>query len=353
MYPAPVAASQGVGSRSTLRTSKSGPKSEDTGAPVVDMVSVYQALVVTEQLSFRRAAAVLGVRQSAVSHRIRVLEDKLGVSLFERRPRGVRPTLAGACFFEQARLALDQLEFAVASAKSAGCGQQGRLRIGIFTPLVDGFLRRLITNFSENHPEVVIELREGGRRAHFAELRADTLDIVFATGANAIPGCETAELWSERVYIALPDDHSLHGRDRLDWPEIKEERFIVSRFAPGPEIHDYIIRRVSDFSAYPEVERIAVAPATILSLVGMGRGVGVVAASWTGLGMPGVVFRPLTDPADILPFSAVWTAENDNPVLRRFLSTAHVMAGRARPGTSDWASLPVNAEETPPAGGTP
>ncbi len=91
------------------------------------MVSIYQALVVTEQLSFRRAAAVLGVRQSAVSHRIRVLEEKLGVSLFERRPRGVRPTLAGACFFDQARLALARLEFAVASAKSAGCGQQGRL----------------------------------------------------------------------------------------------------------------------------------------------------------------------------------------------------------------------------------
>ena len=314
------------------------------------MASVHQALVVTEQLSFRRAAAVLGVRQSAVSHRIRVLEEKLGVSLFERRPRGVQPTLAGACFFQQARLALEQLDFAVASAKLAGCGQQGRLRIGIFTPLVDGFLRRLITSFSVSHPEVIIELREGDRRAHFADVRAETLDVVFATGANVVPGCETAELWSERVHIALPAEHPLQARDRLDWPELKDEHFIVSRFPPGPEIHDYIIRRVSDFSTYPDVERIAVAAATILSLVGMGRGFGVVAASWTGLGMPGVVFRPLTDPADILPFSAVWTAENDNPVLRRFLSAAHVMAGRARPGTSDWAGLPATAEESPPIG---
>lgn len=317
------------------------------------MASVHQALVVTEQLSFRRAAAALGVRQSAVSHRIRVLEEKLGVSLFERRPRGVRPTLAGACFFEQARLALDQLEFAVASAKLAGCGQRGRLRVGVFIPLVDGFLRRLINSFSESHPAVVIELHEGGRRAHFAELRAQTLDVVFATGADAVPGCETAELWSERIHIALPEDHPLQERDRLDWPDLKEERFIVSRFAPGPEIHDYIIRRLAGFSTYPTVERTGVSQATILNLVGMGFGISVVAGSTTALGVPGVIFRPLIDPADILPFSVVWIAENDNPALRRFLTAAHMMAGRARPGTSDWAGLAANVEERSASSSTP
>lgn len=324
---------------------KSRSELAETGAPAVDMVSVHQALVVTEQFSFRRAAAVLGVRQSAVSHRIRGLEEKLGVSLFERLPRGVRPTLAGARFFERARVALDQLDYAVAGARLAGRGQQGRLRIGILTPPYDGFLRRLITSFAESHPEVSIELKEGARRAHFAELRAETLDVVFATGARAIPGCETAELWSERIHIALPDGHPLQQRDRLDWPELKEERFIVSRFPPGPEIHDYVIRRLADFSTYPTVERIAVTMANILNLVGMGFGIGVVAGSTIALSVPSVVFRPLTDPADILPFSAVWTAENDNPALRRFLSAAHMMAGRARPGTSDWARLAGNQGE--------
>jgi DNA-binding transcriptional LysR family regulator len=317
-------------------------------APAVDLMSVYQALMVTEQLSFRRAAAVLGVRQSAISHRIRILEEKLGVSLFERRPRGVQTTIAGACFFERARLALEQLDFAVSGARLAGRGQQGRLRIGIFTPLADGFLRRLITGFLQSHPEVLIDIREGARRSHFAELRAETLDVVFATGANAVPGCETAELWNERVHVALPVDHPLQARDRLDWPDLKDERFIVSRAPPGPEIQDYIVRRIADFSNYPTVERMAVAPATVLSMIGMGFGLGVVAASWTALGVPGVTFRPLTDPADIIPFSVVWAAENDNPVLRRFLSMAHVMAGRARPGTSDWASLNSGPEDLPP-----
>lgn len=48
---------------------------------VVNLGSIAQALLVAEHLSFRRAAQVLGVRQSAVSRRVRALEDMLGVSL--------------------------------------------------------------------------------------------------------------------------------------------------------------------------------------------------------------------------------------------------------------------------------
>src|SRR3546814_2565959 len=55
----------------------------------IDLVSVVQALVVAEYLSFSAAASALGVRQSGVSKRIRLLEENLGVTLFERGPRGV------------------------------------------------------------------------------------------------------------------------------------------------------------------------------------------------------------------------------------------------------------------------
>ena len=53
-------------------------------SPDLTLVSVSQALLVGEHLSFRRVATILGVRQSAVSRRVRELEDELGVSLFER-----------------------------------------------------------------------------------------------------------------------------------------------------------------------------------------------------------------------------------------------------------------------------
>jgi DNA-binding transcriptional LysR family regulator len=80
------------------------------GPQALDLVSIALALLVAECLSFRRAARMLGVRQSAVSRRVRVLEDLVGVSLFERHHGGVRVTAAGARFLDQARDALLQLD---------------------------------------------------------------------------------------------------------------------------------------------------------------------------------------------------------------------------------------------------
>ncbi|AMG76573.1 Transcriptional regulator, LysR family [Sphingopyxis granuli] len=79
-----------------------------------------------------------------------------------------------------------------------------------------------------------------------------------------------------------------------------------------------------------------------MSMVGMGFGISLVSEGWVALGIPGVVMRPLVEEADIVPFSAIWSPDNDNPVLRRFISAAHVMAGRARRGTSDWAGINVS-----------
>ena len=80
-----------------MSRSKSFSKKE-TAFPTLALMSVIQALLVGEYLSFRRAATVLGVRQSAVSRRVRELEDELGVSLFERHHAGVRVTMLVPAF---------------------------------------------------------------------------------------------------------------------------------------------------------------------------------------------------------------------------------------------------------------
>ena len=60
----------------------------------------------------------------------------------------------------------------------------------------------------------------------------------------------------------------------------------------------------------------------LLALVGLGLGVTLVGAAEATVTYPKVVFRPLG--TEMMSFSAVWSASNDNPVLRRFLSLARV-----------------------------
>ncbi|EHH03601.1 LysR family transcriptional regulator [Agrobacterium tumefaciens CCNWGS0286] len=276
--------------------------------------------------SFRRTAEMCQVDQSIVSRALRQLEDNLGVALFERARSGVRLTPAGERFLAEVSPAVEQLESAFRSARAARRVEVGSVRIGILTSLAGGFLRQLVQAYAGKHSRVTIDVRDGGRREHLAAVRARRLDTAIITGSELVPGCETCELWRERVHAALREAHPLAVRPKLDWPDLKTEHFIVSRGEPGPEVRDYIVRRSADYSTYPDVQEKAALQDTLMNLVSLGQGITLVSAAWTAVKVPGLVLRPLTFPADIVPFSVVWPAENDNPAFLRFLQTAQLLA---------------------------
>jgi DNA-binding transcriptional LysR family regulator len=160
-------------------------------SPDLTLVSVSQALLVGEHLSFRRVATVLGVRQSAVSRRVRELEDELGVSLFERHHAGVRITNAGARFLQEARAALLQLDHAVKTAAAAGSGTIGRLSLGIMSSVATGYLRELIEVYRSRHPQVGIQIVESASADNIAAVRKRQLDVAFIMDTTDASGCET------------------------------------------------------------------------------------------------------------------------------------------------------------------
>ncbi|MCF7728414.1 LysR family transcriptional regulator [Sulfitobacter sp. M22] len=84
-----------------------------------------------EHGSFRQAALAEGVRVSAISRRIRDLEDDVGATLFIRHSAGVRLTQAGQHFVSRKRHALRQIDIATQEAGANGRGEIGLLRIRV------------------------------------------------------------------------------------------------------------------------------------------------------------------------------------------------------------------------------
>ncbi|QLH16391.1 LysR family substrate-binding domain-containing protein [Paracoccus pantotrophus] len=217
-------------------------------------------------------------------------------------------------------------------AGSAGRVEEGVVRIGILTTLAGGFLRDLIAAYRQEFDGVRLQIRDGGRREHLRAIRARDLDIAFFTGNGAIEDCDLLELWQERVHVAISASHPLACEPELDWPQLKSERFIVPSQEPGPEVHDYIIRRIADYSTYPDIGFRPVLLETLMHMVAMGEGITLVSEGWTRITCPDLVLRPLTAPEDVVPLSAVWSPQNDNPAMRRFISFAKALAqkrGRA------------------------
>jgi DNA-binding transcriptional LysR family regulator len=301
---------------------------------MIELKDLKQAVLVSEHLSFRRTAATLNMHPSAISRSVRALEDQLGVSLFERHNSGVRVTTAGRWFLERARAALCELDYAVKSAMKAGQGAEGFLRIGIFSSLASLFPRLAIGAFARQNNGVDVDVAEGAPNAHIARVRERCLDIAFVTGVPSITDCDTQQFWSERVFVVLPAEHGLVGQLGVRWDELRDEHFIVSRQEPGPEIHDYVIRKLADLGHHPSVTRYDVGRENLINLVGLGFGISLTSEATVATRYPDVVFRPIEGEDDILPFSAVWSPSNDNPALRRFLALMRAMAeGRPLPAT--------------------
>ena len=273
--------------------------------------------------SFRKAAIALAINESSVSRQIRDLEDELGASLFIRHSGGVRLTVAGQEFLRSARHALRQIDIGVTKVAAVGRADRGLLKVGIFSSLASGFLFDLLRKFGRHHPTVQIDLMDGNPAEHVAAVRKLDLDIAFITGTARWDGCETEHLWCERVFVVLPADHPLATKAELGWPDLTGERFIVSDVAPGQEIHDYLVAHLAGLGHHPDIQCHQVGRDNILSLVGVGWGLTLTSEATTVGQFPGIAFRQLAD--EVLPFSMVWSDQNDNPACRRLLSMARAM----------------------------
>ncbi|SJZ60926.1 DNA-binding transcriptional regulator, LysR family [Enhydrobacter aerosaccus] len=291
----------------------------------ISLRSVWHSIVAAEQLSFHRAASVLGTDQSVVSRKIRALEDQLGVSLFERNRAGVRLTRAGKEFINQAKSALSDLDYAVKSARCAGNGSRGQLRIGFFCSLAAGFLRQLLVEFARAHKTVTIDVSHGAPRDHIQQIRDRAMDIAFFTGHPELPDCDVELLWHERVFCVVPEGHPLGSVEAVDWSRLRNETFIVSHDEPGPEIHEYLIMRLATVGFHPKIRRLAVCRESLIHLVAMGFGLTLTSESTIATPFRGVMFKPICGQTDVLPCVGVWSPANDNPALRRFVSLARAL----------------------------
>lgn len=286
-------------------------------------------LAVAETGSFRKASAHLTIGQSAVTRRVQKLEDALGVSLFERRRSGARLTNAGVCFVARTRVIVNDLHAAMEQAQSAGVAGNGHLHIGLITSLSRGVVRDVVATFVDRHPNIDICFTQADRGKLLTHLSHRAIDVVIAAGEPNNDNGDSLLLVREDIYLAVSRASTLAGQTRLSWHDVADEMFLVSSKETGPEIHDYIIRRVSDLDQPAKVRRHRVERGGIINLVGLGFGVSLVSDHWRGVSYPNVVFVPIGNPEERVPFSIIWRPENDNPALRRFLSLSRAAAKNA------------------------
>src|SRR6201992_2711244 len=118
-------------------------------------------LVLADELHFGRTAERLGISQPGVSEAIRVLESRLGVKVFDRTSRRVRPTSAGESLRRDLMPALDDLDRALAQASELSQSVRGLLRVGFVLTTEGPALNRIVAAFHAPLPACDMRLQAG------------------------------------------------------------------------------------------------------------------------------------------------------------------------------------------------
>jgi DNA-binding transcriptional LysR family regulator len=123
-----------------------------------DLGELSAFTIVAEERSFTRAAARLGISQSALSHSIRGLEKRLGLQLLARTTRSVSPTAAGTTLLQDLAPALERIERAVAETRKQRESPAGRIRLIIPRTATQMVILPKLAQFARTYPEIVLEV---------------------------------------------------------------------------------------------------------------------------------------------------------------------------------------------------
>jgi DNA-binding transcriptional LysR family regulator len=258
--------------------------------------------------SFSAAADALSYTQSAVSQQIAALEAETGMTLLERRPRGVSLTAAGQTLVGHAESVLADLDAAEAALAAIAGLRGGRLRMASFPTAGATLMPLAIATFRARHPGVELTLAEGEPEQIAPRLRTGELDLALlfefdaspadGDGAGATDGTGTGgrltrvELLQDPLYLALPCEHRLAGRRRLRLEDLRGESWIqTSEDSPCAR---HVVRCCHAAGFEPTVSFESDDYQTVQGLVGAGVGVALIPELALSVVRDDIVIRALS-----------------------------------------------------------
>lgn len=277
-------------------------------------------VAVAEERHFGRAAERMYIAQPALSQHIRRLERDLGVQLFDRSARHVRLTPAGEAFLDVARRMLRQVDEGTEAARRAEAGESGSLALGAHMAVAAPVLSLLLRHWHRVRPAVQPRLTSGRTRDLVDLVRRRELDVALVDGPVSDGSLDTALVLEDRLVVVLPANHRLARQEMVSLRDLRGDRFVAVARRSSVSLHDRLIELCAGAGFHPDIALEVDDPDLLPVAVTAGLGVGLVASvAVAGRPLPGLVWRPVDDPAAVIPLVAVSAREGATPQTREFL----------------------------------
>lgn len=240
----------------------------------LDTLGVQAFVAIADHGGFGKAAIALALTQTALSRRLKNLEEFLGQKLVERTTRSVGLTPTGAAFLPQARRLLADLSAALTEIRETGRARRGDVTIACVPTAGVQFLPRVIQEYASRLPDNRIRILDhASSDVAEAVLRRDA-EFGIKLSASHHPELASEPLLVDRFVLICRRDHPLARRRQLSWSQLQPHALIFTgqESSNRPLLEMALGREALSLKAWYEVQR----SSTAVGLVAAGVGVAVV-----------------------------------------------------------------------------
>lgn len=196
---------------------------------------IFQTVV--EQGSFQRAAEVLNLTPSAISHAVSTAEKELGFPLFNRNKNGVTLTSYGESLQPYILTVLNsdaKLQQAILEFNGL---THGSVKIGTFSSVCNSFIPELVTTFSEQHPSIEIKIYQGTYDDVYNWIKTGVVDLGFlsASSSKELP---FTPLYEDELLCIVPKSFRPKRRNYIELSELQNQNFVSQRESTDADIQN-------------------------------------------------------------------------------------------------------------------
>ena len=255
-------------------------------------------IAVAEERSFSGAAIRCGVSQPALSKQIQLIEEMLGLLIFERTRPHIRVTSKGEAIVVKARDVLDASWGLMRTAREARAlpALVGELHLGVIPTIAPYFLPEVFSALRTHHPSLTCILHEDRTDTLLDHLSNGQLDAALLALPIEDHGLVGADLYDEAFMLVAPTDHPLSKGGAVGLDELRGERMILMEEGHCFREHALEVCNVAGALAHTKVRAASVS--TLIRMVASGVGATLIPVSALATeiaAVPGIVARPFHD----------------------------------------------------------
>lgn len=220
-----------------------------------------------------RAADILHMTQSALSHQVKGLEDQAGVELFVRRSKPMRLTAAGQRMLRLAERILPEIEALEEEFAALRSGKTGRLHIAIECHACFDWLFPVLERFRHAWPDVDVDIRAGLAFDAMPALLREEVDLVISSDPVKLDGVTFNPLFDYHPTFVASSQNPLAEKAMIEAEDFRDQTLIA--YPVGRDKLDVFTELLTPARVEPKAIRGVELTAVILMLVGSNRGVAV------------------------------------------------------------------------------